>query len=300
MRFATAEAALWDAYGVAPREEWLELPHGRVRALVTGDGPTIVFVHGASNSASSWIGLAAQLPAYRCVMVDRPGCGLSPVLRAPLTAIADLEQFADTFVFSVIDALGESSAFVVGTSFGGYFALRGTAAAPACVRRLATLGWSVGAPIKHTPLVMRVGGSPRVAKLTARMPMPKAMLRPMLKQIGLRAAVDSGAFTPAMVDWFHALLRETRTMANEVAQLPPVMTLRGMNSELLLGDDVLHRVTAPTLLLWGRDDPFGDAVIATEFAARVPGAELELVDAGHAPWIDDAEAVAARLDAFFR
>jgi pimeloyl-ACP methyl ester carboxylesterase len=292
--FAGAEAALWDAFGVAPTEQWLDLAvmGARVRALVLGEGPTIVFVHGASNAASSWVNLAALLPDYRCVLIDRPGCGLSPPLPAPLTAPRDLERFADAFLGDVIDALGESAVFVVGTSFGGYFALRGTAAAPSRVRKLVTLGWSVGAPIARIPLVMRIGASPRVAKLTARLPAPRAMVKPMLRQIGLRGAVASGAFSPVMIDWFHALLKDTNTMVNEVTSLPPI-------TAMLLGDEVLERIAVPTSLVWGRDDPFGGEATARAFAARIPSANLEMVSGGHAPWIDDGSGIAERVRAAF-
>jgi pimeloyl-ACP methyl ester carboxylesterase len=251
-----------------------------------------VFVHGASNAASSWVNLAALLPDFCCVLVDRPGCGMSPPLASPLTASGDLERFADAFLADVVDALGESSVFVVGTSFGGYFALRGTAAASARVKALVTLGWSVGAPIARVPPIMRVGASPRVAKFTARLPAPRLMVKPMLRQIGLRAAVASGAFTPVMIDWFHALLHDTNTMVNEVTSLPPI-------TAMLLADDALERITVPTTLVWGRDDPFGGADVARSFCARIPSATLEMVAGGHAPWIDDGPGIARCVRAAF-
>ena len=297
MNFAGAERALWDSFGVSPTEEWLQLPNAKVRALVTGDGPTVVFLHGASNSASSWINLAAKLPDFRCVMIDRPGCGMSPPLNTRLTATSDLELFADAFVRDVIDALGQTSVDVVGTSFGGYFALRGAAAAPERVAKLVTLGWSVGAPIERTPLVMRIGGSSTLSKVILRMPVPKRMVRPMLKQVGLGDALAAGAFTPVMVDWFHALLR-TDTMRNEAATLPPIMTIRGMNRSVLLDDDLLSRIGTTTLMLWGRNDPFGGEPTARALAARIPRATLEMVDGGHAPWIDDASGIAKRVHEF--
>jgi pimeloyl-ACP methyl ester carboxylesterase len=301
MRFVDAEWALWDAFGVVPEETWLELAVTgvRVRALALGAGPTIVFVHGASNAASSWISLAALLPDYRCVLVDRPGCGLSPPLPSPLLAVDNLERFADAFLSDIVDALGETSVFVVGTSFGGYFALRGTAASAERVRGLLTLGWSVGAPIARVPLVMRLGASPRLSKATTRLPAPRAMVKPMLRQIGLRAAVASGAFRPVMIDWFHALLRNTDTLFNEVTSLPPMVTTRGMNDAVLIADEVLLRIPRPVWLVWGSDDPFGGEDIARAFAARIPGASLEMVEAGHAPWIDDAPGIAQRVRAYF-
>ncbi len=71
-----------------------------------------------------------------------------------------------------------------------------------------------------------------------------------------------------------------------------------MNPDLELGDDVLGRIVAPTLFLWGADDPFGGAAVAREFAPRVAGSELQVVPGGHAVWMDDAEATAASVTAF--
>jgi pimeloyl-ACP methyl ester carboxylesterase len=300
VKFAAAERALWDSFGVAPKEEWLDLSvtGTTVRALVAGEGPTLLFVHGASNAASSWVSLAAQLPDFRCVFLDRPGCGMSPKLAEPLTAVADLENFADVFLGEVVDLLGEKSVYLAATSFGGYFALRAAAATPSRFDKLVLLGWSVGAPAGRVPRMMLLGGDPRLGRMTSALKTPRSMVRPMLRQIGLRDAVDSGVFNDVMVDWFHALLSDTATMQSEVTRMPPIMTRRGMNAEVLLGDDVLGAVASPTLMLWGRDDPFGDEAIARAFAARVPSATLEMVRGGHAPWIDDAAGIAARVRVF--
>ena len=45
-----------------------------------GEGPAVVFIHGASNGGSSWASLVARLDGFRCIMLDRPGCGLSDPL----------------------------------------------------------------------------------------------------------------------------------------------------------------------------------------------------------------------------
>lgn len=62
----------------------------------------------------------------------------------------------------------------------------------------------------------------------------------------------------------------------------------------------LGAITAPALVLWGREDPFVDARFASGYAAALGDARLELVDgAGHWPWLDRpelVERVCAHLD----
>ena len=78
-RYRESERRLWQSLGVAPTEQRVRLPRigVTVRVQELGQGPAVVFVHGGSNSGTSWAQLAAQLSGFRCVMLDRPGCGLS-------------------------------------------------------------------------------------------------------------------------------------------------------------------------------------------------------------------------------
>ncbi|MDP1794562.1 MAG: alpha/beta hydrolase [Acidimicrobiales bacterium] len=299
-KFAIADRALWAAKGLEPDQLQLRLDRtdAVVRAQAIGSGPTVLFIHGGSNAGSSWIDLVSRLPDYRCVMVDRPGCGLSAPLRRSVSEVAAFEAYADGFVADVFDALGEPSSAVVATSYGGYFGLRGAAAYPDRVTRLVTLGYSIGAAPVYLPLVMRIGSMPRISALTNRLPMPKVAVRGMVKQIGLRDAVKTGAFTDDMVTWFHALLTSTDTMRNEVAGCPRVITLGGANPAMFLTDAVLSKITAPTLALWGRDDPMGGENVAAPFIGMIPGAALEMVRGGHAVWIDDADGIAKRVSDF--
>jgi len=122
----------------------------------------------------------------------------------------------------------------------------------------------------------------------------------MLSQIGLERAIRSGRFNDDMVDWFVSVLRDTDTMANEVRTTPRLITpVRGINRRILLDDALLARVTMPVLLLWGEEDPNGGTAIAEAFAPRLPNATLEIVPrAGHAPWIDEPDHCATRIEAF--
>jgi 2-hydroxy-6-oxonona-2,4-dienedioate hydrolase len=116
------------------------------------------------------------------------------------------------------------------------------------------------------------------------------IVRPMMKRIGVADPSDD------VVRTFTALLRHTDTMRNEQTAGPRILSLRGMVESTLFSDEVLAAMTAPTLLLWGTADPFGDAPIARAFAARLPDATLELLDGvGHAPWLDEPERCASAV-----
>src|SRR5262249_22645832 len=55
----------------------------------------------------------------------------------------------------------------------------------------------------------------------------------------------------------------------------------------------IHRIAAPTLIVWGKDDRIIAQDYAQEFAKRIVGAKVEMIDkAGHLPHLEQAEAVA--------
>ena len=63
----------------------------------------------------------------------------------------------------------------------------------------------------------------------------------------------------------------------------------------------MHRITAPTLLVWGADDKLVPRVYAEEFARRLPKSALEIVTgAGHAPHLEQPEATARLVEQFLK
>jgi pimeloyl-ACP methyl ester carboxylesterase len=132
---------------------------------------------------------------------------------------------------------------------------------------------------------------PGMRFLMSHVPMTRGMVRSSLRQFGLRRAIDSGAFDDDMLDWAHSLLRDTHTLRNDLRSSPRVVTpIAGHNTDLLLSDELLQRLTMPTLFIWGEDDPNGGAEVALDFVPRLPDGRLVLVPGGeHAPWLDDLE-----------
>jgi pimeloyl-ACP methyl ester carboxylesterase len=61
----------------------------------------------------------------------------------------------------------------------------------------------------------------------------------------------------------------------------------------------IHRVKAPSLLIWGREDRLVPAVYADEFTRRLPGARVQMIEsAGHAPHLEQTPAVVRLLREF--
>jgi pimeloyl-ACP methyl ester carboxylesterase len=63
----------------------------------------------------------------------------------------------------------------------------------------------------------------------------------------------------------------------------------------------VHRVRAPCLLIWGKEDRLVPPIYAEEFVRRLPGARVETVDGcGHAPQLEHPDAVARMTRRFLR
>lgn len=301
-RYRAAERELWASEGLAPTEELVRVAShaAPVRLQRLGVGPPVVLIHGVNTAGAVFAPLVAGLLAFDCIVLDRPGCGLSGPATGNMRDVAAFAAFADDMVADLLDALGVERAHLVATSLGGYFAVRAAAAHGHRIASVSLLGWPVGAPNGHLPLVMRLGGVRPLGKLMARLPAPEAAMKPMLSRIGLRQAVQGGRVSDEMVRWFHSLLRDTDTMRNELMAAPAIIhPLRGMNHDILHTDVLLAAVRPRVQLLWGDADPFGDVGVARDFARRFNDSELSVcAGSGHAPWIDDPESVAQAVATF--
>ncbi|MDX5318862.1 MAG: hypothetical protein LPK38_05865, partial [Actinomycetes bacterium] len=106
-RYREAEAAAWAHHGMTPREHWVEVAElgVNVRALVHGEGRTVVFVHGNPTAGNVFVPLVAALRGVRAVVVDRPGCGLSdPIDYRGMTADG-LRHAVTAYLVAVVQAL---------------------------------------------------------------------------------------------------------------------------------------------------------------------------------------------------
>lgn len=94
-----------------------------------GDGPAVIFVHGNSSSARTWLPVldGSFAEEFRCLALDLPGHGHSA--RARDQASYSLPGYA-AVVAGFAKALGAADAVVVGWSLGGHIALEAAPAMP--------------------------------------------------------------------------------------------------------------------------------------------------------------------------
>ncbi len=299
--FLATEKALWSKHGIMPTERRVKLRAGNeVRIQEVGEGPPVIFIHGVGVAGSSWVLLADALKDdFTCLLVDRPGCGLSdPRPGGPSQTSDEFKQTADELTVDILDGLGLDAAHVACTSMGGFFGLRAAIADPDRITKVVSYSWAMGSPMTNVPLMMRLGAPRPMKALMVRMPISAPAVKMMFKQVGMKRAIETGTFDDDMIAWSIAVMKHTDTFRSELRN-NPFITLRGINPEVLLTDEELARLRSPVLLLWGEEDTNAGEPEAEAFAARLPNATLEIVrEAGHTPWIDELDFCAARTRAF--
>lgn len=184
LRASAREQAAEQEY--PPLGQFVTVDGVRIHAVVTGSGPDLVLIHGASGNLRDFtFDLVPQLARdFRVIAFDRPGLGWSDP--APdghlLTRQADLLHRAAV-------ALGADRPLVLGQSYGGAVALNWALTHPDALSGLIT----VSAPSHPWPT-----GLPTLYRVTSH-PLGQALAVPLITALVpdsyLRNAV-AGAFEP--------------------------------------------------------------------------------------------------------
>jgi pimeloyl-ACP methyl ester carboxylesterase len=305
-QFERAQDAAFVESGVIPTSRFVDVrkPPLRVHVLEAGAGDPVLMVHGGNSVAASWAPLLPALAQrFRLLMPDRPGCGLT----TPFDYRGvDLRAHGAEFLRASLDALDCERVALLGNSMGGFFAMAFALQYPERVSKLVLLGEPAGAD-GHPRLYHRLVGTrwlntllyatalypPKDAE-AARAGLAKGRLvaDPGHLSANLLACFASGAQLPgAVLSW---------TTMVEQAFAPAGMGLvarRMTVTHSLLPE--LHKLSAPTLFLWGDRDPFGSPDAGRALADKMPNARLEVItDASHLVWLDQPDACAAGITAF--
>jgi pimeloyl-ACP methyl ester carboxylesterase len=295
-RYRQAERRYWKSVGAEASETFISLSGTgtEVRVQVVGEGDPVLFLHGASNSGSTWAPLVAHLQDFSCLIVDRPGTGFSA---AYAVTADDLPRFGARLLPDLLDALEIDRAHVVASSFGGHLALRSAAAAPDRIHRMVQMAAPAAVPEQVLPPFMKALKYSLVRKLVNVLPPSRLANRSIMRQMGHGASLDADRIPVAWFDWYQALGQHTDTMRLEGhmigAEILPNL------ASLTLTEDLLGSVTTPTLFLWGEDDGFGGEDNARLVTGMMPNAELTMMpDSGHLPWLDDPVSTAMHTREF--
>jgi len=105
---------------------------------------------------------------------------------------------------------------------------------------------------------------------------------------------------PELLETLVATGRDPDAAAVNRAELRAVMGPLGLRRSALVRAEELRRVRAPTLLIWGDRDPVATVEVARATAELIPQAQLEVLPAGHVPYLGNPERTAELLSTFVR
>ena len=236
----------------------------------TGEGPAIVFAHGAGGNHLSWW---QQVPvfrsAYRCVSFDHRGWGQS--IEAP--GGPGPNGFADDLI-ALLDELGIERAALVAQSMGGWTCLAAAVQHPERVAALVMADTLGGL------------GNDEIGPIVA-------AAREKLQQAGLASLA------------YHPNLRERRPdlayLYDEVFALNPPRdpALLGALARVAPDAEAVAALPMPVLWVVGSEDAIMPAEAIRLAHALVPGSSyFEVPSTGHSVYFERPEQFNLQLSAF--
>ena len=268
---------------------------GLVHVIETGDGPPVIVLHGSNTSSMLLLPLIERLDGVWGIGVDRPGFGLSDPADMPRERF---RESAIEWLDGVLDALGLDSTALAGNSMGGMWALWYALARPERVRRLVLLGAPPLLPGTSIPALLRVMVTPKVGEWLQRLmkPSPKLVVR-MMGSMGEKETIVN---YPAQIEALVAEGRDPLAALVNLRELRAVLSPLGFRRALRVKPEELRKVSTPTLLVWGDHDPVGSVRVAEATRDLIPDARLEVLPAGHGPWLGNLERTAELVSTFVR
>ncbi len=302
-RASTVVPDALDAYGPVGRSPWLEVGWSSHQHWTTvagrpvnvceigpADGPAIVWVHGLAGCWQNWLENLPVLAAagYRCVALDLPGFGASPMPRQAIT----ISGYA-AVVDELMEHLGLHAACVVGNSMGGFIAAEVAIRFPARAERLVLVS-AAGLSIeelrndRQMALMRRLeflitaysGWFAARSDLVAR--------RERLRQAALLIVAAHPERLPA------PLVAENLRGSGKPGYVPAVEALTTYPIR-----ERLPEIACPTLVVWGAKDRLVPVKDAHEFQRLIPDSRKVIYpDTGHVAMLERPAAFNALLMGF--
>ena len=242
---------------------------------ISGHGPPLVYLHGPWGLAPDRAFVARLADSNTVYAPKFPGTS-----RGDPNAVHTLDSWHDLVVYygELLDKLELAAQAVVGHSFGGLLAAEFAAAAPRSVGRLVLIDsvglWRDDYPVQNwmllsdaaRPAALFADPGGAAARQFFEVPIEPAARIETLSQF-IWAQACTGKFVWPIAD-------------------------RGLKRRI-------HRIAAPTLILWGDSDRIVAPAYAGEFAQRIAGAQVALIDrAGHLPHLERQEQVVQAVAKF--
>jgi len=246
------------------------------RALVAGEGQDVIFLHGTSGhlEAFSRNFVPHVRAGFRCHAIDALGHGY--------TDKPDYNYEIPRYVahlLAYMDAQGIEKAHLAGESLGGWTATILTVKHPERVRSLQLI--AAGGTKANPEIMARLIKSTTQAVIEDDIDLTR-------KRLHLLMHNPARDVSEELVEVRHAIYHRPDFVKN----LDNLLCLQNMEirQRNMMRPEQLARIKAPTLIVWGRNNPFGEVPEATKMHEDIPGSRLELFDdCGHWPQHERAE-----------
>lgn len=236
-----------------------------------GSGVPLLFLHGASGAPvwAPYMDLLAQ--QFDLFLPEHPGFGRS----TPGDSIESISDLA-FFYLDFLDTLGLPFVHLAGTSMGGWIAAEIAIRNCSRLKSLTLIG-PAGLSNPHDPYFdLLMSDVPEV----------------------ITAAIHDQALARQALSMKPTPEQQLLTMQNwgRVSQL--VWEPRAHSRDLAKW---LHRITIPTLILWGEYDRICPVSNAAVFQSLIPGSRLQWIrNCGHLPHVEKAQELVGAITAFTR
>ena len=248
------------------------------------DSEAVVFVHGNPGTGDDWLPLMAELaPTLRCLAPDMPGFGTAD---KPADFDYTVSGYAGHLA-ALLAALGVERVHLVLHDFGGPWGLAWAAAHADKVASITLINigilrgyrWHYAARIWRTPLLGE-------------------LFQAITTRAGFKLALKHGNPRGLPAEFLERTFRNY-DRATRAAVLKLYRATSALDEAANEMHDALRPHDLPCLVLWGKCDPYISWRYAEQQRTTFPRAETALLDdSGHWPFIDNHEAVAARLVPF--
>lgn len=237
------------------------------KVKVGGSGPPLVYLHAAGGPIWDPFveGLTERFTVYA---PHHPGTG--ETARDSIYAVESLWDLVLIYD-EILDALNLPSVPVVGTSFGGMMACELAAHRPERVSKMVVLD-PIGLWRDDTPVAPYMLMPPEKLVATLYKDLSSA---PVQRELAMPTDPKELAVFTADLIW------ALGATGKFVWPIPD----KGLKKRL-------HRVSAPTLIIWGEEDALISSVYAKEFGDRIANSRIEIIkNCGHVPQVERLDIV---------
>lgn len=266
----------YTTYVNAPQDRYIKIGSTGIRYWDEGQGAPLLLVHGLGGFAENWAANIFPLAErYRVLVPDLPGFGRSGKIPAP-RSMFDFVRFLNEFM----EALGIEKGSLAGNSLGGGLVLQFAVQYPQKVEKLVLVdNAGMGRDVIND---FKVCSIPLLGELLLR-PTRNASIATWRKVVH-----DPAVITDEFIDLGYELMTLPGAKKALMSTIRAGVNVRGQRMELVRELTAgLGSVTAPALIIWGRQDrilPVAHAHICHE---RLPGSRLEIFDdCGHMPQLE--------------